>query len=108
MLLKALLRILHFLLYLFVYVTTRLRRRVQRFKLNLRYKAMWLLYGMPDDELEILERYGESRVTKLAKHSAIVVNRHQPRNRHNIPTQDPKEESLKVADIISWMLITGT
>ena len=75
MLLKALLRILHFLLYLFVYVTTRLRRRYQRFKLNLRYKAMWLLYGMPDDDLNLLERFAESRITKHAKHSAIVVNR---------------------------------
>jgi hypothetical protein len=31
---------------------------------------------MPEDELEILEGFRESRITKVAKHSAIVVNRH--------------------------------
>ena len=76
MLLKALLRILHFLLYLYVYLTTRLKRHVHRIKQGLRYKALWFLNGMPEDDLQILEGFRESRITKIAKHSAIVVNRH--------------------------------
>ena len=76
MLLKAVLRILHFLLYLYVHLTTRLKRRVHRVKQGLRYKALWFLNGMPEDELEILEGFKEARITKIAKHSAILVNRH--------------------------------
>jgi hypothetical protein len=49
MLLKAVLRILHFLLYLYVHLTTRLNRRVHRVKQSLRYKALWFLNGMPED-----------------------------------------------------------
>ena len=76
MLVKAVLRILHFLLYLYVHLTTRLQRRVHRVKQGLRYKALWFLSGMPEDYLEILEGFRESRITKVARHSAIIVNRH--------------------------------
>ena len=64
---------------------------------------------MPEDELDILETFRDTRVTKMAKHSAIIVNRHQPRNKQvDRRPQDSKEESLKVAEIIAWMLVTGT
>jgi len=64
---------------------------------------------MPEDELDILETFKETRVTKLAKHSAIIVNRQQPRTKHeDRRPQDSKEESLKVAEIIAWMLVTGS
>ena len=111
MLLKAVLRILHFLLYIYVHLTTHLKRRVHRIRQGLRYKALWLLNGMPEDDLEILVDFKESRITKVAKHSAIIVNRHSnatPKRQQVERPQDTREESLKVAEIISWMVVTGT
>jgi hypothetical protein len=78
MLFKAILRILHFILTLYIYLTTSIKQRLHRYKQSFRYKVLWLLNGLPDDDLTILETFKDHRITKIAKHSALLLNRRHP------------------------------
>ena len=94
---KVLIRILHFLLYFFVYMRKALFHKCHSMKQTFRYNVLWILHF---SDSGILEHYA-NRITKTAGHSAIVVNKSGGRGAI-------KQELLKLGEVITWLVCTGS
>ena len=100
---KAIFRLLHFLLCFVVYFKKALAMKVERLKRNFRYKVLWLIHFA--DTSRMLQATNQ-RMTKKALHSCIIVNNQQGDS--STAEGLSKQEILKVSEVLSWMILTGT
>lgn len=97
---KAILRILHFILYFYVYVYKHLSLRLYNMKQSLRFNALLLMHWFSE---EAVIQTVSTRMTKRATHASIVVNR--PAGSADFVNRGDLNQ---LARIISWMLMTGS
>lgn len=102
---KVALRLLHFLLYLYVYLKAVVSHRFRTWTRNLRYMILWALHSFSDSS--IVEAYA-ARMTKKSSHSAIVLNHVSSPDGGDTGEGLPREEIVKLSEIVAWMVLTGS
>jgi hypothetical protein len=99
---KVVFRLLHFLLYLYVYLRAALSRKVHAWKQSVRHTLLWALHSFNEDR--IVKAFS-ARMTKKLTHSAIVLNHVSNEGGSEGLT---REEILKLSEVVSWLVFSGS